>query len=278
MDNLRSIGDSPDFQLHRLDLVEAPLDGLLEGVDTVFHQAGQPGVRSSWGIGFEEYVRNNVVVTQRLLEASATAGIRRFVYASSSSVYGDSALGMARETDPCRPFSPYGVTKLAAENLCHAYADNGRLETVSLRYFTVYGPRQRPDMAFSKFIDRALNGLPVTLYAGGGNTRDFTYIDDVVRANVAAAVRPLKPGTVLNIAGGSFVSVEETVSILSELIDVPIRVHRAAAEAGDVRSTAADPTAARLLLGWRPQVDLREGMARQVRWQKNRMDVAESAA
>jgi UDP-glucuronate 4-epimerase len=275
--NLQTVAAAGNFEFHETDLLDAPLDSLLDGVDIVFHQAGQPGVRSSWGSDFNQYTRNNIVVTQRLLESSAQAQIRRFVYASSSSVYGDSPRGPARETDACRPFSPYGVTKLAGENLCSAYADNGRLETVSLRYFTVYGPRQRPDMAFSKFIDMALDGVPLPLYAGGGNTRDFTYVDDVVRANLAAAVRPLTPGTVLNIAGGSCVSIKEVVSLLQEIVGVPIRIRRAPSEAGDVRSTAADSTAAREVLDWRPLVDLREGIASQVRWRTS-IDISEPAA
>src|SRR5436190_5946353 len=177
--NLREAASSGPFQFLELDLQDAKLAGVLRGADVVFHLAGQPGVRSSWGSSFADYVRNNVTVTQRLLEASERAGIRRFVYASSSSVYGNTARLPTTESDPCRPFSPYGVTKLAAENLCTAYADNGCVETVSLRYFTVYGPRQRPDMAFSRFISMALRGDTLPLHAGGEQVRDFTYVDDV---------------------------------------------------------------------------------------------------
>ena len=172
--NLREAASSGPFQFLELDLHDAPLARLLGGSDVVFHLAGQPGVRSSWGNGFADYVRNNVTVTHRLLEASERAGIRRFVYASSSSVYGNTSRLPTRESDPCRPFSPYGVSKLAAENLCTAYADNGRVETVSLRYFTVYGPRQRPDMAFSRFISMALRGNVLPLYAGQVNLSALT--------------------------------------------------------------------------------------------------------
>src|SRR5437773_1755926 len=173
--HLRQAADSGPFQFLELDLQDISLTGLLRGTEVVFHQAGQPGVRSSWGTGFADYARNNVTVTQRLLEASENAGVGRFVYASSSSVYGNAPRLPTTESDPCRPFSPYGVSKLAAENLCTAYADNGRVETVSLRYFTVYGPRQRPDMAFSRFISMALGGDTLPLHAGGEQVRDFPY-------------------------------------------------------------------------------------------------------
>jgi nucleoside-diphosphate-sugar epimerase len=270
--NLRGAAGSGAFQFLELDLQEANLAGLLGGADVVFHLAGQPGVRSSWGTSFADYVRNNVTVTQRLLEASERAGIRRFVYASSSSVYGNTARLPTTESDPCRPFSPYGVTKLAAENLCTAYADNGRVETVSLRYFTVYGPRQRPDMAFSRFIGMALRGEPLPLHAGGEQIRDFTYVDDVVRANLAAAVLPVRPGAVFNVAGGVRVTMAEVLLLLEEVMGVPLDIERTQAQAGDVRATAGDTSAANEVLGWSPTVDLRSGLERQVNWQREMAD------
>jgi nucleoside-diphosphate-sugar epimerase len=268
--NLREAADSGPFQFLELDLQDASLTGLLRGADVVFHQAGQPGVRSSWGTGFADYARNNVTVTQRLLEASEKAGVGRFIFASSSSVYGNLPRLPATESDPCRPFSPYGVSKLAAENLCTAYADNGRVETVSLRYFTVYGPRQRPDMAFSRFISMALRGDPLPLYAGGEQIRDFTYVDDVVRANLAAAVRPVSPGAVFNIAGGVRVTMADVLLLLEEVAGVPLDVQPTLAQAGDVRATAGDTRAANEVLGWSPEVDLRTGLGRQVNWQRDR--------
>jgi UDP-glucuronate 4-epimerase len=268
--NLREAAESGPFQFRELDLHDASLTGLLKGAEVVFHQAGQPGVRSSWGSGFADYVRNNVTVTQRLLEASEEAGVGRFVYASSSSVYGNALRLPTTEPDPCRPFSPYGVSKLAAENLCTAYADNGRIETVSLRYFTVYGPRQRPDMAFSRFISMALRGDALLLHAGGEQIRDFTYVDDVVHANLAAAVRPVSPGAVFNIAGGVRVTMAEVLRLLEEVAGMPLNVQPTVAQAGDVWATAGDTTAAYEVLGWSPEVDLRTGLERQVNWQRSR--------
>lgn len=270
--NIREAAARGPFQFLELDLHDAALAGLLRGADVVFHLAGQPGVRSSWGTGFADYARNNVTVTQRLLEASQWAGIRRFVYASSSSVYGNTAQLPTTESDPCRPFSPYGVTKLAAENLCSAYADNGRVEAVSLRYFTVYGPRQRPDMAFSRFISMALRGDPLPLNASGEQVRDFTYVDDVVRANLAAAVLPVSPGAVFNIAGGVRVTMTEVLLLLQEVLGMQVGIERRRAQAGDVRATAGDTAAANEVLGWSPVVDLRTGLERQVSWQRETAD------
>lgn len=268
--NLREAATSGSFQFLELDLQDAPLTELLSGFEVVFHQAGQPGVRASWGTGFADYVRNNVTATQRLLEASEKAGVRRLVYASSSSVYGNSPRLPASESDPCRPFSPYGVSKLAAENLCTAYADNGRIDTVSLRYFTVYGPRQRPDMAFSRFISMALRGNALPLYAGGEQVRDFTYVDDVIRATLAAAVRPVSPGAVFNIAGGVRVSMADVLLLLKEVTGLPLDIQPAPAQPGDVRVTAGDTRAAHEVLGWSPEVGLRTGLGRQVRSQRDR--------
>lgn len=270
--NLREAGNNGPFQFLELNLEDAALTGLLKGAEVVFHLAGQPGVRSSWGTSFAGYVRNNVTVTQRLLEASGQAGITRFVYASSSSVYGNTLRLPTSESDPCRPFSPYGVTKLAAENLCTAYADNGIVETVSLRYFTVYGPRQRPDMAFSRFINMAFRGDPLPLYAGGEQIRDFTYVDDVVRANLAAAVRPVRPGAVFNIAGGVRATMADVLLLLGEVMNMPLDIRRTQPQAGDVRATAGDTAAANETLGWSPRVDLRSGLERQVNWQRERAD------
>ena len=270
--NLRAASCSGPFHFLELDLEEAPLNGPLRGVDVVFHLAGQPGVRSSWGAGFTDYVRNNITVTQRLLEAAERAGIRRFVYASSSSVYGNNPRLPTAESDPCQPFSPYGVTKLAAEHLCTAYAENGLLETVSLRYFTVYGPRQRPDMAFSRFISMALRGDPLPLHAGGEQIRDFTYVEDIVRANLAAAVRPVSPGAVFNIAGGVRMSMNDVLIHLEEVMEMPLIVKRMEAQAGDVQATGGDTTAASEVLGWAPRVDLRSGLERQVNWQREMAD------
>ena len=187
--NLKNLLSHGSFTFLEEDIVSLNLDKLLEGIDYVFHEAAQPGVRSSWGSNFEVYTRNNISATQRLLEASRKVKLKKFVYASSSSVYGDCPLPM-REDRLTRPVSPYGVSKLAAEHLCYLYWKNYAIPTVSLRYFTVFGPRQRPDMAFNRFIRAILKGDEITVFGNGSQTRDFTYVSDIVQANVLA----MKPG------------------------------------------------------------------------------------
>jgi nucleoside-diphosphate-sugar epimerase len=208
----------------------------------------------------------NIDSTQALLEACLRRkdSLQRFVFASSSSVYGDVGALPANEHDLPRPVSPYGVTKLAAEQLCTLYGRNFGLPTVSLRYFTVYGPGQRPDMAFSRFIDSAIRGEPITVFGSGEQVRDCTYIEDVVLANMLAGIRPVSPGTVLNVSGGSDVSINAVLGLVEELAQRPISVINEEAVAGDAQRTAGDTRAIRELLGWRPTVELREGLSRQI--------------
>lgn len=255
------------------DLFETELDALLEGVDVIFHQAGQPGVRPSWGNSFDAYAHDNILASQRLLEAARRApSLQRLVYASSSSIYGDAERFPTLETDTPHPLSPYGVTKLAAEHLMGLYARNFGVPTVSLRYFTVFGPRQRPDMAFTRFITRALTGRPIQLFGTGEQIRDFTFVDDVVRANVAAGTAPDIPGgAVYNISGGASVSVNEVLHILEELIGAEIIVERAGKVAGDVFRTGGSFKDARDGIAWKPKVSLSEGLGRQVDWLKPRV-------
>uniref|UniRef100_A0A5Q5CC74 NAD-dependent epimerase/dehydratase n=1 Tax=Mycobacterium sp. (strain JLS) TaxID=164757 RepID=A0A5Q5CC74_MYCSJ len=250
------------------DILEANLDNLLDGVDVVFHQAGQPGVRRSWGDSFDAYLRDNILASQRLLEAARrSTSLRRFVYASSSSVYGDAERYPTLETDTPQPRSPYGVTKLAAEHLMGLYAQNFGVPTLSLRYFTVFGPRQRPDMAFTRFIARTLAGRPIEIFGSGEQIRDFTFVDDVVSANLAAATAAgVLPGTVYNISGGASVTVNEILATLEEILDGPILTHRAETVAGDVFRTGGSNEAARRGIGWEPTVSLHEGLRRQVEW------------
>jgi nucleoside-diphosphate-sugar epimerase len=200
--NLTLSVDHPRLRLHTIELVTEDLSHLLTGADTVFHLASVPGVRNSWGSRFDDYVTSNIVATHRLLSACEHTGVRRLVYASSSSVYGMSN-GPSRETDPTGPISPYGVTKLAAEQLClaHAGRPDTRLTVAALRYFTVYGPRQRPGMAISQVLLAALTGISVPLYGDGLQRREFTYVDDVVAATLAAAT-----AEVINVGGGSSVT------------------------------------------------------------------------
>jgi UDP-glucuronate 4-epimerase len=249
------------------DLNAVDLDSILDGVDVIFHLAGQPGVRSSWGTEFSTYTYCNIEATQRLLEASrGNRTLRRLVYASSSSIYGNAERYPTSESDRPQPVSPYGVTKLAAEHLCSLYATSYDVPTASLRYFTVYGPGQRPDMAFTRFAIAAVRGDEITVYGSGEQTRDFTYVDDVVEANLLVATRDVSPGTVLNVAGGSHTSVNEVLTIFEELAGAKLSVTRVNAVAGDVRRTGGDTAAIRAVLGWRPTVSLRDGIARQFGW------------
>lgn len=269
-ENLTRLGGG--FSLVRARLQDADLTALLADVDVVFHEAGQPGVRSSWGQDFATYLEANVAATQALLEAAREAPrLARIVYASSSSVYGDAEDFPTSELDRPAPISPYGVTKLAAEHLCSVYASQFGLPTVSLRYFTVFGPRQRPDMAFTRFLTAAATGGEITLFGSGEQIRDFTYVDDVVAANLLAATADLKPGTVLNVAGGTHVSVNEVLEEVSSLAGGALRVRRYDRPEGDVVRTGGDATRAQELLGWQPRVGIAEGLARQWEWVRGRL-------
>lgn len=254
-----------DFELIEADLTELDLAPLVEQVDVVFHQAAQAGVRRSWGTEFSNYTRDNVAATQAVLEA--VAGSRRkprVVYASSSSVYGDADRFPTTEDDLPRPHSPYGVTKLAAEHMCRLYSANLGVHTVSLRYFTVYGPRQRPDMAFNRLCEAALGGEPFPLYGDGSQIRDFTFVADVVAANLAAAAGDVAPGTVLNIAGGSHISMTEVIDHLGSLIGHEVPLRREAVQLGDVRRTGGSIERARDLLGWDPLTGVHDGLGLQL--------------
>ena len=264
--NLVGLLGRSGFRFIEDDLGRMDLDALLDGVSYVFHQAAQAGVRASWGQSFAIYTDLNVLTTQKLLEAARRAtGIQKFVCASSSSVYGDSPELPLRELGPVAPVSPYGVTKLAAEHLARLYAANFGLPTVSLRYFTVYGPRQRPDMAFHKFLRAIYAGDPIPVYGDGEQTRDFTFVADAVAANVACMAHG-EPGSYFNIGGGSRVTLNHCLDILREVTGREVRVERHGTQHGDVRHTWADTTAAQTVLDFRPQVSLREGLAAEDAW------------
>jgi UDP-glucuronate 4-epimerase len=268
--NLMAMSRLPEFSFAEVDLRTADLRSLLDGAEVVFHQAGQPGVRMSWGTGFSDYCEHNVKATQRLLEAAKAVATPRFVYASSSSVYGNASTYPTKETDLPHPNSPYGVTKLAAEHLCALYTANWAVPTVSLRYFTVYGPRQRPDMAIRRLTDCALAGLPFNLFGDGRQVRDFTFVSDVVDANIAAGFRDVAPGTIVNIAGGSHVSMSQLIGLVEELAGVPVACERYATEAGDVQKTGGTTEKAHRLLGWEPRVSLRAGLTAALDWSRSR--------
>ena len=266
--NLAASARHPRFTLAEADLATVDLRPLVAGADVIFHEAGQAGVRASWGSHFEIYCRHNVLATQRLLEAVKGGDLSRFVFASSGSIYGDAEPLPITEDTPPRPLSPYGVTKLAGEHLCTLYGASFDVPAVRLRYFTVYGPRQRPDMAFHKFIRAMLHGEPFSLYGDGEQTRDFTFVGDVVDASLRAAEAPA--GSVYNIAGGSRVSVNQVIRTLEELVGRPAQVERLDRQAGDQRHTWADTSAARVALGYRPTVGLRDGLAAEVDWLRQR--------
>lgn len=252
------------------DLNSVDLDVVLRDIDVIFHLAGQPGVRASWGAEFPVYTRSNIEATQRLLEACRDRqGLKRFIYASSSSVYGDAESYPTSEDVRPQPVSPYGVTKLAAEHLCCLYASNFGVPTVSLRYFTVYGPGQRPDMAFTRFMTAAIQGRELTIYGSGEQVRDFTYVDDVIDANLLAATCDVRPGVVLNVAGGSHTTVNQVLAIIEELTESTLARRHNDGVAGDVWQTGGATTAIRSVLGWEPSISLRDGLARQLEWVRN---------
>jgi nucleoside-diphosphate-sugar epimerase len=250
----------------QVDLAEADLAGLVGGCDVVFHLAGEPGVRNSWGEGFDRYLRNNVLATQRLLEAAEAQEGIRLVFASSSSVYGDAERLPTPESTTPRPVSPYGVTKLGAEQLCQTYGRSQGVETVSLRYFTVYGPRQRPDMAFHRFCRAALDGSPVVIYGDGMQTRDFTFVADAVAATKAAARRDGAANGVFNVGGGARVSLASAVELIGDLAGQPLELRYATPPPGEARDTGADTTRAREKLGYRPATSLESGLRAEIEW------------
>ena len=260
--NLETAGDDPRFSLFEEDLLEARLDGLIGGADGVFHLAAQPGVRDSWGSSFSTYARDNLIATQRVFEAAATVGVR-VVFASSSSVYGDAESYPTDEEARPRPVSPYGVTKLACEHLGHAYAAAAGLDIVCLRYFSVYGPRQRPDMAFTRIIRCLLEGRPFPLLGSGAQVRDFTYVGDVVTASLTAMQRA-PAGVVYNVGGGTPTSLIAAIRLCERLAGRPLICNRRPASAGDATRTLADTTRIRAEIGWRPRTSLLEGLSAQV--------------
>jgi UDP-glucose 4-epimerase len=268
-ENLCDARRHPGFRFVEGRVQDLPLEGLLKGVDAVYHLAAQAGVRASWGRDFAHYTEHNVLATQRLLEAALGTGRPRVVYASSSSVYGDVETLPLREDTPCRPVSPYGVTKLAAEHLALLYYKNHGLPTVGLRYFTVYGPRQRPDMAFHRFLRAARDSEPLRVFGDGTQTRDFTYVQDIVTATRAAAVSG-RPGSVYNVGGGERLALLEVLRLIEGVTGRPLRVQHEEAQKGDMKDTFADTTAAQRDLGFRSTVPLAEGLAQEWDWLRGR--------
>jgi nucleoside-diphosphate-sugar epimerase len=263
--NLAGLRQQPRFRFVESAIQDADLPSLLADRTHVFHLAAQAGVRKSWGRDFSVYTVNNIEATQVLLEACTKRPLERLVYASSSSVYGDLVSLPMRETALPQPVSPYGVSKLAAEQLCYLYHVNYGVPAVSLRYFTVYGPRQRPDMGFHKFLRASLCGDPISVFGDGEQTRDFTFVADAVSATIAAGVRGI-PGRVYNIGGGSRVTVNEVLEMIGRVAGRPPLIHSDAAQKGDMRHTYADTSLAAHDLGFHPTVSLQEGLAAEYQW------------
>ncbi len=263
--NLAGAKSHQKFTLEEADLVDADLSHLLRGAAVVFHLAGQPGVRPSWGSHFARYVSDNIVATQRLIEALRGVPIQRFVFASSSSVYGDAEMFPTKESALPRPVSPYGMTKLAAEHLTFVYMRNFGLPATALRYFTVYGPRQRPDMGFYRFMEALVDDNEIEIFGDGEQTREFTYVSDAVEGTVRAASADVV-GQVINLGGGSRVTVNRVLSALEDISHLRTRRKHLPAAPGDPRHTGASINLAREKLGWEPRVSIREGLSRQWEW------------
>ncbi len=262
--NLNWLKDQSAFHLVQRNLAEESYVDLFTGVDAVVHLAAQPGVRDSWD-EFDTYVKHNITGTKRVLDTALEAQVPRVVYASSSSVYGDSPLAPTPETAPLDPRSPYGVTKLTGERLCTAYSYERGLPTISLRYFTVYGPRQRPDMAAQRLIKAGLGGDSFTMFGDGQQVRDFTFVGDVARANALAATVPeFEAGEILNVCGGAPVTLSDLVQTVEDAVGKPLNITREGVSVGDVRETRGDGSRANEVLGWKPETNLADGIKYQV--------------
>jgi UDP-glucose 4-epimerase len=263
--NLRAFLKQKNFEFIPQDILQLDLKPLLKKTDVVFHLAAQPGVRTSWGTSFSVYTKNNIEATQKLLEAVKQVKIQKMIYASSSSVYGLCPDLPMSETSTLYPFSPYGVTKLAAEHLCFLYSKNYGIPVISLRFFTVYGPRQRPDMAFHKFLKAVLDNKEITVFGDGTQTRDFTYIDDIIQANVSS-IQNGASGESYNIGGGTQRKLADLIPILEDICQKKIRIKYKKSQKGDVRHTLADIKKAKMDLNYEPGTSLEEGLREEWGW------------
>jgi UDP-glucuronate 4-epimerase len=271
--NLSEAINSRQFKFLETDLVDCDLRAVTRNVDVVFHLAAEPGVRTSWGPHFDSYVHNNVLATQRILEAARSSSRARIIYASSSSVYGQAESLPTPENTIPRPFSPYGVTKLAAEHLCQLYGENYGVDVVCLRYFSVFGPRQRPDMAFHRFCRAALEGTPLSILGDGSQSRDFTFVSDVVEATLAAAVVPSASGGTYNVGAGSRVSVNTAIETLESVIGRSVDVRFSRKDYGDVASTGADIAKAQKDLQYEPRTSFKDGLRAELKWIEENLEL-----
>lgn len=269
-ENLAGLKKSPNFHFQEANLLELDLPALVQKTDFIFHLAAQAGVRASWGESFSIYTENNIRATQRLLESCKGQKVSKFILASSSSVYGDAEEMPTSENSAPKPVSPYGLSKLACEHLCYLYWKNHKIPYLALRYFTVYGPRQRPDMAFHKFLRSALHGKEIEIYGDGNQTRDFTYISDIINATVKSISTDAVAESV-NLGGGSPATIWQVLNIIEDITGKRVRLRHIEEQKGDVRHTCADITKAQRILGYAPQVRLGEGLRKQFLWQKGGM-------
>ena len=269
-ENLAGLKKSPNFHFQEANLLELDLPALVQKTDFIFHLAAQAGVRASWGESFSIYTENNIRATQRLLESCKGQKVSKFILASSSSVYGDAEEMPTSENSAPKPVSPYGLSKLACEHLCYLYWKNHKIPYLALRYFTVYGPRQRPDMAFHKFLRSALHGKEIEIYGDGNQTRDFTYISDIINATVKSISTDAVAESV-NLGGGSPATIWQVLNIIEDITGKKIQIRHIEEQKGDVRHTCADITKAQRILGYAPQVRLGDGLRKQFLWQKGGM-------
>lgn len=269
--NLNNIREHPRFKLLEVDLLTADLDQLLSGVDCLYHLAGMPGVRASWGNDFLPYVTNNIVATQRLLEAAKNRPLKKFVYASTSSIYGEKHGDVSEESIP-EPLSPYGITKLTGEHLCNVYNKSFNIPIVIVRFFTVYGPRQRSDMAFHRFILQILKGEPISLFGDGTQSRDFTYVRDCVDGISKIIDKENVIGETINIGGKERATINEVISIIEKLTGKRADINYLPSVSGEPKHTRADITKAKNLLGYDPRVTLIEGIEEEIKYIRSVVD------
>lgn len=261
--NVQNLRKQSRFQLIEADLLTANLEEMLRGIDVIYHLAGMPGVRSSWGKDFDPYVTNNILVTQRLLEAVKDTPLKKLIYASTSSVYGEKE-GKVMENAYLTPLSPYGITKLTGEHLCNVYLKSYNIPIVTVRFFTVYGPRQRPDMAFHRFIAQMLKGEPITIYGDGTQSRDFTYISDCIDGIFSIVDKEDLIGQTINIGGKERATVNEVISFIEQITGKKVTFHYLPRITGEPKHTWADISNAQKLLGYNPKISLMEGLTKEI--------------
>ena len=271
--NIENCLKSENFSLIREDLDTLDLSPYVEESKYFFHISAQPGVRASWGNEFMTYVKNNISVTQKILESlKNNTTLKKFIFASSSSVYGNQSGIMDENTSSTRPISPYGVTKLAGENLVNLYFKNYGIPTISLRYFTVYGPKQRPDMAFTRFFYSIIKEQKFTIFGNGEQTRDFTYVDDVINATINAATSD-HVGEILNIGGGSIFSLTQITEFMKEITKKELQIDFKEEQKGDVKHTNADISKSKRLINYKSNTDIKYGLTQQYEYIKNNLNL-----